>query len=224
MTANQINYAKVLEDQRHNRVSEDIERSKAASMSHQAESARINAVQARRQVDLGYVRAGEDERSHRAQEIQKQYELLETQRHNTTLEDINKSQMHIAKDRQIAEQTYWTVLGSVAEHNAESQRMSAQAALMHGSAALSQSATSAFSAQETARHNLKQEAQARNLLAETTRHDYAIEALNAKQEDRVKWQEFQRTELEKRKVRNEEKKANISIFTGILSAGARALG
>nr|UBJ26027.1 putative ORF1 [Rodent picobirnavirus] len=175
MTNNQINYARVLEDARHNLETEKVSR-------HQAHSARITA-------EAAAANAAEQERSHRESEKINWYSAFEanrsniakeneTKRHNTESErldqisrDTERFNAQTAYNRQVAESAHWARQDSVAQHNAESQRISALASSMQASVAQQR-------ANEEERANLVREAQNRTIYSETVRHN--------KEEERTK--------------------------------------
>lgn len=216
MTNNQINYARVLEDARHNLETEKVSR-------HQAKSARISA-------EAAAATAAEQERSHRESERINWYSAFEanrtnlakeneTQRHNTESErleqlgrDTERFNAQTAYNRQVAESAHWARQDSVAQHNAESQRISALASSMQASVA-QQRAT------EEARANLVREAQNRTVYSETVRHNKAVESTN---------------ELERRNkadhMRNQDRVADyesvpgyVKTLTGLSASIARIL-
>jgi len=128
MTSNQINYAKVVEDTRHNKVSE-------------AETQRHNI--AGEQFNLSSL--AEVARHNVATE-------QETTRHNVATEEFNLSSLaEVTRHNKASESIGW--------HQAQSSRISANAAWANAQAAQFNADTNRLRQQEDVRHNMKTESQ-----------------------------------------------------------------
>lgn len=187
MTANQINYARVLEDTRHNYETERQGRRNLRILKSQADSAA-------RQATVAEQRAQEEARSNKAKEQVNWYNALETYRHNASTEDVAKFNAHITNERYTQEATHWQRMDDISEKNAESQRISALANSMQAKAAQTSASASMVSAQasakqaetarlrqiEDARHNATSEAQARTAYSETVMHNRNMEDIQNK--------------------------------------------
>lgn len=135
MTANQINYARLLEDQRHNR---EGERQKDVELEHSARQAGA----AEQQAQAALSRVTEEERANREREKANWYNAFETNRSNVVNEAIKYRQQEAVEQRNAEEALHWQRMDDISERNAESQKISALGASMRGQAALASVAES----------------------------------------------------------------------------------
>lgn len=135
MTANQINYARLLEDQRHNREGERQRDEEIVHLGRQAGAAE-------QQAQAALSRVTEEQRANREREKANWYNAFETNRSNVAQEAIKYRQIEESERRGAAETLHWQRTDDISARNAESQRISALGASMRGQAALSQVAES----------------------------------------------------------------------------------
>lgn len=215
MTANQINYAKIVEDMRHNTVMEGVEKRKASAQQISAEASSSQA--ATRRAELR-----ETQRSHGVQEALSYWaqgrQLSEIERHNLQTEAIQGITAMEQARKAHTETSLMPAYLDVSQRQAAASELSAQAAYLRGKAAQQQAAAGFISAaaqteqariaginaatrqaelQESQRSHLRQEAlgfgelqvQARiqsERNTETKRHNVSSEGISQQQVDIAK--------------------------------------
>lgn len=146
MTANQINYAKLKEESRHNRVSERHEHQDVATRRYQASTAAFNAQETQRhnqeQERVNWWSARETQRHNQEQESANWFNIrtttAETERHNRQTEDIQsrdvESQSQFRRDTAWAQLMQATQAGranEIAAQNAQTQKIRAESDRMN---------------------------------------------------------------------------------------------
>ena len=172
MTANQINYSRVVEDQRHNRVSEG---QRDVELRLQRRSIRAT------ERDVRNKERSTDEaiRHNVEQERINWFDQLEAQRHNYTSEGHKERELSISqfdsdtrRRAQEEQSVYWQTMGQAALKDAESRRMSAIASQIQAQASMYQASIAERRQLEDARHNAKLETLQKNF--ETNQYQHWI--------------------------------------------------
>lgn len=235
MTANQIEFAKHGETRRHNQVTEAQGWRDVDTRSRQADAAMQQAVAATQQAGVAAQRLKEESRHNAEQErinwwsterSQKEVERANAEKEKqqwvaiTTLADLQAKQGD-AVQRQAA----------VAESDAVSKRLQAQASQIQAGAASRQASASMLNAQtqqsalaESIRHNLELEQMQGFSLLETQRHNTASEE-ELNRANLVKEEQNQESLIYKRMGLNYDKKqadaAYLRAKAQMLSAGTK---
>lgn len=165
MTSNQIALNAYMETQRHNKASEDIERTKASAQMRSAGASEMSSRAALQQAGIAALRQSEDARHNLVEEYVKQGQLRvqegtlqETQRHQRAQESLTKYSADVsAAASRYASDNAMAVGMRNAAVNYSVGMAGASASMAHAQAALKQAAVSAAAQSETARHNLVQE-------------------------------------------------------------------
>lgn len=180
MTANQINYAKVLEDTRHNKVTETQKLQELGVLDRQATTAE-------RQAAVAELRQREDQRHNQQQEAinwwQATEPLKETARHNRVVEEQNASQIASQIQLNAAQSEATLRQAGAAEKRAGADVTRAYAALQSAGASqlgaqASMLGASASQAQVMVRESELAEAIRKNMAAqeEINRHNRILES------------------------------------------------
>jgi hypothetical protein len=130
MTANQINYAKLKEETRHNlaseglaRVGNDLAFAKAYADQRNAETNAKNAETNLLNASLRRMELYETARANQAREAQSVAQLAETQRSNQVAETLRNSELQEkARSNVVNEQLSYSAQSEAARHNVESER------------------------------------------------------------------------------------------------------
>lgn len=154
MTANQIAFNRAIEDARHNRVSEEIEKQKAAASTTSAGASMISSRALEAQAQIASARQIEDARHNlRDEDIRVgqleigRGQLAEQQRANKMAEKLTQNAQNETQRHNIAQE-------SVGQTQAKASMLQAQAAGTQAAAAREQARVAGERQIEDARHNL----------------------------------------------------------------------